>query len=66
MKPNPNLWIVTWTSNIEPLGVRGLALQICAPNAGSAERKARAYLKRLGHRSVKVEKIQHEGTIDVF
>jgi len=62
--PNPNLWSVRYTSKLEPAGVT--SLWILAPDAGSAERKAKRFLKRLGDQKIRIVGIKHNGTIDAF
>lgn len=64
-QPNPNLWSVSWASNLERNG-EGDPLWICAASAGVAESKARRVLKKLGHRSIAITEIKHSGTIDAF
>jgi len=62
--PNPNLWRVRFSSNLEPNPVG--ELWVCAGSAGIAEKKARRVLKKLGHKRVVVDRLKHEGTIDAF
>lgn len=62
--PNPNLWSIGYTSDLDPAG--GERLWICAPRADLAAAKARTVLGKLGHRKIVVTRLKHEGTIDAF
>jgi len=64
--PNSNLWSAQYTTDMDPEPRSESALLICAPSAGSAEKKAVSVLKKLGCKKIRIVRLKHEGTIDAF
>lgn len=62
--PNPNLWSVGFKTKWMPYGTE--RLWICATSASRAEAKAKRHLQKQGETQIRITRVSHEGTIDVF
>lgn len=64
-QPNPTLWAVNYRLGRDSVDFG--ELWICAPNAKSAEAKARRVIKtRFAGTTIRITKIEWEGEIDAF